>query len=92
MGTSYQAEIKAECLMRVRKNACFWSAPPAYSGRGRPRKHGQKMQAQCPETWLDARCHPWKLTIIHNWGKSESSNGKNCIFIVRRESPQFDSR
>jgi hypothetical protein len=49
-----QAEIQADCLMRVRKNACFWSAPPAYSGRGRPRKHGQKMQLNDPETWIEA--------------------------------------
>lgn len=49
-----QAEIKAECLMRVRKNACFWTAPPEYGGRGRPRKHGQKMQLNAPETWMEA--------------------------------------
>ena len=29
-----------------------WSAPPAYSGRGRPRKHGQKMRLNDPTTWL----------------------------------------
>jgi hypothetical protein len=40
--------------MRVRKNACLWSAPPAYSGRGRPRKHGQKMRLNDPTTWLQA--------------------------------------
>ena len=48
-----QAQSKADCLMRVRKNACFWSAPPAYSGRGRPRKHGQKIKLNDPETWLE---------------------------------------
>jgi hypothetical protein len=37
--------------MRIRRNACFWSAPPAYSGRGRPQKHGQKMKLNDPETW-----------------------------------------
>lgn len=47
-----QADIQADCLMRVRKNACFWSAPPAYSGRGRPRKHGSKMRLNDPTTWL----------------------------------------
>jgi hypothetical protein len=47
-----QADIQADCLMRVRKNACFWSAPPAYSGRGRPRKHGQKMRLNDPTTWF----------------------------------------
>ena len=49
-----QADIQADCLMRVRKNACLWSAPPAYSGRGRPRKHGQKMRLNDPTTWLQA--------------------------------------
>jgi len=49
-----QASILADCLMRVRKNACLWSAPPAYSGRGRPRKHGQKMRLNDPTTWLEA--------------------------------------
>ena len=49
-----QVESKADGLMRVRKNACFWSAPPAYGGRGRPRKHGQKMKLNDPETWMEA--------------------------------------
>ena len=40
--------------MRVRKNSCLWSAPPAYSGRGRPPKHGQKMRPGDPNTWLQA--------------------------------------
>ena len=40
--------------MRVRSNACLWSAPPAYSGRGRPRKHGQKMRVNDPTTWFIA--------------------------------------
>ncbi|MEG3918466.1 NF041680 family putative transposase [Microcoleus sp. T3_A4] len=49
-----QADIQADCLMRVRKNACLWSAPPTYSGRGRPRKHGSKMRPGDPTTWLIA--------------------------------------
>ncbi|MEG5175740.1 hypothetical protein [Microcoleus sp. B3-D7] len=40
--------------MRVRSNACLWSAPPAYSGRGRPRKHGFKIKLNDPTTWLEA--------------------------------------
>ena len=48
------AEIQADSLMRLRRNACLWSAPPAYSGRGRPRKHGQKMSLSDPQTWADA--------------------------------------
>ena len=49
-----QADIRADCLMRVRRNACFWSAPPEYSGRGRPRKHGQKMKLNDQTTWPEA--------------------------------------
>ena len=48
-----QAEIKADSLMRLRRNACLWSAPPEYGGRGRPRKHGQKIKLNDPETWLE---------------------------------------
>ena len=49
-----QADIQADCLMRVRSNACLWSAPPPYTGRGRPRKHGLKMKLNDPTTWLEA--------------------------------------
>lgn len=46
-----QAQIDCDCVMRVRKNACFWTAPPAYSGNGRPRKHGDKIRLQDPSSW-----------------------------------------
>jgi hypothetical protein len=29
----------------------LWSAPPPYSGRGRPRKHGDKFKLNDPQTW-----------------------------------------
>lgn len=45
------AEIKASKLMRIRSNYCLWSKPPSYSGRGRPRKHGQKFKLNDPSTW-----------------------------------------
>jgi hypothetical protein len=31
------AAIAADKLMRIRSNRCLWSAPPAYSGKGRPK-------------------------------------------------------
>ncbi|MEG4173033.1 MULTISPECIES: transposase [unclassified Microcoleus] len=69
-----QADIQADCLMRVRKNAGLWSAPPAYSGRGRPRKHGQKMRLSDPTTWLEADTgiaideHPdWGQVRVRQW-------------------------
>lgn len=47
------AEINADKLMRLRSNLCLWSAPPPYSGRGRPRIHGNKFKLNDPETWIE---------------------------------------
>jgi len=48
------ADILADCLIRVRKNACLSSAPPTYSGRGRPQKHRSKIRPGDPTTWPEA--------------------------------------
>ncbi|WP_246163636.1 MULTISPECIES: transposase [Brasilonema] len=45
------ADIKADILVRLRSNLCLWGAPPAYSGRGRPRKHGEKFKLNESSTW-----------------------------------------
>ncbi|MDJ0799164.1 MAG: NF041680 family putative transposase [Calothrix sp. MO_167.B12] len=45
------AKIKADILVRLRSNLCLWGPPPAYSGRGRPRKHGDKFKLNEPSTW-----------------------------------------
>ena len=46
-------EIKVSKLMRIRSNCCLWSKPKGYSGKGRPRKHGQKFKVNDPKTWSD---------------------------------------
>jgi DDE superfamily endonuclease len=48
------AGINADKLMRLRSNLCLWSAPPVYSGRGRPRVHGHKFKLNDPKTWIDS--------------------------------------
>jgi hypothetical protein len=45
------AEIPADKLVRLRSNLCLWGAPPPYSGRGRPRLHGDKFKLNDPQTW-----------------------------------------
>lgn len=45
------AGIAADKLMRLRSNLCLWGAPPSYSGRGRPRIHGDKFKLNDPQTW-----------------------------------------
>lgn len=44
-------EIEVDLLLRVASNRCLWSAPPAYCGRGVPRKHGTKFKLNAPQTW-----------------------------------------
>lgn len=48
------AHLKADKLIRLRSNRCLYSAPPAYCGRGRPRRHGEKFQLNDPQTWWAA--------------------------------------
>lgn len=38
------AEIKVSKLIRIRSNCCLYAEPAKYSGRGRPRKHGDKFK------------------------------------------------
>lgn len=45
------ANIPCDKLMRVRSSRCLWSEPPPYSGRGRPRRHGDKFKLNDPQTW-----------------------------------------
>lgn len=42
------ADINADKLMRLRSNLCLWSVPPTYSGKGRPRVHGNKFKRWRP--------------------------------------------
>ena len=46
--------IPADILVRLRSNLCLWGAPGPYSGKGRPRKHGNKFKLNEPSTWGEA--------------------------------------
>ena len=39
--------------MRLRSNLCLWSKSPVYSGKGRPRVHGNKFKLNEPGTWIE---------------------------------------
>ena len=45
------AGINADKLMRLRSNLCLWGKPPEYSGRGKPRVHGDKFKLNDSGTW-----------------------------------------
>lgn len=46
-------DIEADCLIRIRSNCCLWGEPGEYSGRGRPRKHGDKFKLNEESTWWE---------------------------------------
>lgn len=48
------ANIPADILVRLRSNLCLWGKPEAYSGKGRPKKHGDKFKLNEPTTWNEA--------------------------------------
>ncbi len=45
------ATVAADLLLRLPGNRCVWGAPPPYSGRGAPRKHGTKFKFNAPDSW-----------------------------------------
>ena len=45
------ADIPSDKILRLRPNRCVWGAPPPYSGKGRPRVHGDKFKLSDPSTW-----------------------------------------
>ena len=47
------ANINADKLMRLRSNLCLWGSPPPYSGKGRPRIHGNKFKLNDSQTWTE---------------------------------------
>ncbi len=51
---SKTVDIAADILVRLRSNLCLWTAPPEYSGKERPRKHGNKFKLNEPDSWEQA--------------------------------------
>lgn len=45
------ADIACDKLIRLRSNRLLYGAPPAYSGTGRPRVHGDKFKLNDASTW-----------------------------------------
>ncbi len=67
------AGIEADLLLRLRPNLCLWGAPPPYSGKGRPKVHGQKFKLADKSTWgepvvtLKLEDPKWGTVQIQHW-------------------------
>ena len=47
------SKTNADLLLRLRSNRCFYGSPPPYSGKGRPRVHGDKFNLNDSTTWWE---------------------------------------
>jgi hypothetical protein len=95
------AEINADKLMRLRPNRCLFAEPPEYQGKGRPKKHGDKMKLSDPSTWAipvesrEINDPKWGIIEIQRWSKlhfAQSSEHPREIILIQRQgkgiSPQ----
>lgn len=67
--------IEADLLLRLRPNLCLWGAPPPYSGKGRPKVHGEKFKLSDSNTWsqpvaiLEIEDPNWGQVQIQQWSQ-----------------------
>ena len=88
--------INADFLMRLSPNRCVYAQPPKYQGKGRPRKHGQKMKLSAPTTWgipvesVEINDPTWGIVEITRWSKfhfcQSASQPMEIVLIMMEES------
>lgn len=67
------ADIDCDKLIRLRSNRVLYGAPAAYSGTGRPRKHGDKFKLNDATTWwkpdeaLEVEDEKWGVLSLQVW-------------------------
>ena len=67
------SDIEADKVMRLRPNRCLWGVPPAYDGKGRPKKHGAKFKLSDPTSWgipvesVEIDDQTWGKVEIQRW-------------------------
>jgi Transposase DDE domain len=95
------AKLEADCMMRIRSNTCLWGIPPAYSGRGRPRKHGDSFQLTNLEKWtppnssLELDTSKYGRVRVRMWKDLHFSKAADCpvnLILVERLEPTGSGR
>jgi len=95
------ADIRADLLVRLRSNLCLWSAPPPYSGRGRPRIHGEKFKLNDSSTWSepaqtlemdDPKLLRVRITIWQNLHFRSCAKRPMSLLLVERLNPDGSAR
>jgi hypothetical protein len=95
------ADIEADKVMRLRSNLCLWREPPEYSGRGKPRVHGQKFKLNDSSTWeqaaqtIEAEDTPTtqvRIRVWHNLHFRKAPRHPMSLILVERLNPEGSSR
>ncbi len=75
-------------VVRLRRDRVLYGPPPAYGGRGRPRKHGRRFAFKEPESWhepeedvtfVDAR---WGQVRLRTWRELHAKQDAETDFAV----------
>lgn len=92
------ANINADKLIRLRPNRCIYAEPPKYQGKGRPRKHGDKMKLSDPKTWavpreiIEIEDPTWGIVEISRWTRFhfyQSADYPMSIILVKRQGKKL---
>jgi hypothetical protein len=86
------ADIACDKLMRLRSNRVLYGAPTAYSGIGRPRKHGAKFKLNDPASWWQpdeehqVEHEQWGQLRLQSWhGLHLRQATKQVLSLIRVE-------
>lgn len=75
-------------LARMRRDRVLYGAPGAYSGRGRPRVHGDRFAFKEPETWgqpdaeAELKDERWGQVRLRRWDNLHARQDATTVFSV----------
>lgn len=75
-------------LARMRRDRVLYGVPPAYSGCGRPRKHGERFAFKEPESWpepdemMEVEHDRWGKVRLRRWNKLHAKQDATISFAV----------
>ena len=87
------ADVDADKVMRLRSNLCLWLSPPEYTGRGRPKVHGDQFKLNNPNTWDevaqsieedDPKLGRLRIRLWHNLHFRKSPSHPMSVLLVER--------
>ena len=89
-------------LVRLRRDRVLFGEPPSYSGRGRPKVHGERFAFKEPESWGEPEQHlefsdpKWGKVDIQYWSNLHAHQAHDtpfgvlrvCVHLERERPPQ----